>query len=258
MFCDDLAHRIPTNNSTGKFSMKANRQYSQLSNFKFDTTAYDHRTLDELIYSARQNLIELTRLINRLFEHHSRILVVRIDLRYRKEVHDIIPFEVVQMHRDQLLGDRRRHPEVFHGFLGYAWCLEYGEQEGGYHYHLLAFYNGAVRKDDIGIGMAISDLWSTITNDCGQCYISNFDKAKLEREGCLGIGMIHRNDVTLRVNLIEKVAAYITKKCSVFNIQSGRTDSGEFRTFSKSRMPKPLDPNVPRRGRPPASNGLAW
>lgn len=257
MFCDEQDHRTPINNSTGNFSMKTNPHYSQLSNFRFDTTAYDHRTLDEQIGSARRNLIELTRLINRLFEYHSRILVVRIDLRYRKEAHDIIPLEVVQMHREQLLGDRRRYPEVFHGLLGYAWCLEYGEQEGGCHYHLLAFYDGAVRRDDIGLGMAISDLWNTITDGYGQCYISNFDKAELERKGCLGIGMIHRNDVKLRVNLIEKVAAYITKKCSVFNIQSGRTDSGEFRTFSKSRMPEPLDPNVPRRGRPPASNGLS-
>lgn len=238
--------------------MNSNQQHSQLNNFQFNTTAYDHRTLDELIYSAKRNFIELAKLINRLFDYHSRILVVRIDLRYKKEVGDTVPLEVVQMHRDQLLGDRRNHPDVFEGLLGYAWCLEYGEQEGGYHYHLLALYNGAERRDDIGIGMAIRDLWDTITNGYGQCYISNFDKAKLEEQGCLGIGMIHRDNVILRVNLIEKVAPYITKKCTAFDIQSGRTESGDFRTFGKSQMPKPLDPNVPRRGRPPAPNGSAW
>jgi hypothetical protein len=229
-----------------------------MNNFKFNMIAYDHRTLDDLIYSARRNLIELTKLINRLFEIHSRMLVVRIDLNYKKEVRDTIPFEIVQMHRDQLLADKRNHPDEFKGLLGYAWGLEQGEKEGGYHYHLLAFYNGAERRDDIGIGMSLRDLWSTITGGYGQCYISNFDKEKLERDGCLGIGMIHRDDVSLRINLIEKVAAYITKKCTVFDIQSDRTDSGEFRTFGKSRMPKPLDPNVPRRGRPPASTGTAW
>lgn len=238
--------------------MNANHQHSQLNNFKFNTTTYDHRTLDELIYSARRNLVELTKLINRLFELHSRILVVRIDLRYKKEIADAVPLEIVQMHREQLLADRRSHPEVFEGMLGYAWCLEHGEQEGGYHYHLLALYNGAYRRDDIGIGMAIRDLWATITSSYGQCYISNFDKAKLEEQGCLGIGMIHRDNVMLRVNLIEKVAPYITKKCTAFDIQSGRTESGDFRTFGKSQMPKPLDPNVPRRGRPPATNGSAW
>ncbi len=234
--------------------MNEHQQSSNFSNFEFDTTAYDYRTLDELIHRAKRNLKELTKLINRLFERHSRILVVRIDLRYKKDVSQSVPLEIVQMHREQLLADRHNHPEVFDGLLGYAWCLEYGEQEGGYHYHLLALYNGAERREDIGIGMAIRDLWDTITNGYGQCYISNFDKAKLESQGNLGIGMIHRDNVTLRINLIEKVAAYITKKCTAFDIQSGRTDSGDFRTFGKSWMPKPLDPNAPRRGRPPASS----
>jgi hypothetical protein len=238
--------------------MSTSRQHYDFSNFEFDTTAYDHRTLDELLYLSKRNLTELTKLINRLFEHHSRMLVVRIDLRYKKSTFEEVPLEIVQMHREQLLGDRRSHPEVFEGLLGYAWGLEYGEQEGGYHYHFLAIYNGADRKDDIGIGMAIRDLWDTITNGNGQCYISNFDKAKLESQGNLGIGMIHRDNVLLRINLIEKVAAYITKKCTAFDIQSGRTDSGDFRTFGKSWMPKPLDPNIPRRGRPPTRNGESW
>ncbi len=80
----------------------------------------------------------------------------------------------------------------------------------------------------------------------------------MKSEGNLGIGMIHRGNVMLRINLIEKVETYITKKCTVFGIQSDRTDSGDFRTFGKSWMPKPLDPNVPRRGRPPTLNGASW
>jgi hypothetical protein len=253
--CNDRSQCIFSNYS-GNFDMNTNGQNSQFSHRTFDTTAYDHRTLSDLINSAKRNLVELSKLINRLFEHHSRILVVRIDLRYKKEVAEAVPLEVVQMHRELLLTDRRNNPEVFDGLLGYAWGFERGEQEGGYHYHLLAMYNGAIRRDDIGIGMAIRDLWGTITNGYGQCYISNFDKDKLEMQESLGIGMIHRDNMALRINLIEKVAAYITKKCSVFDLQSGRTDSGEFRTFGKSRMPTPLDPTIPRRGRPPVFNGL--
>ena len=130
----------------------------KISNSEFNTTAHDHRTLDELLPLSKRNLIGLTKLINRHFEYHSRILVVRIDLRYKKEVFEEVSFEMVQLHREQLLDDRRSYPVVFEGLLGYAWGLEYGEQEGGYHYHLLALYDGAVRRDDIGIGMAIRDL----------------------------------------------------------------------------------------------------
>lgn len=241
----------------GNFEMNTHPQSSEFNNFPFNTTAYDHRILDDLRYSSKRNLLELIKLINRSYEYHSRILWVRIDLRYQSGVGKNIPIEIVQMHREQLLADKRSHPGEFGDMLGYAWSLEYGEEEG-YHYHLLAFYHGADRRGDIGIGLALRDLWYRITNGYGQCYISNFDKEKLKKEGCLGIGMIERDDTELRINLIEKVAAYITKKCTAFDIESGRTESGDFRTFGKSRMPKPLDPNVPRRGRPPASNGSAW
>lgn len=231
--------------------MTNHQQHFDAKRYNFDQSVYESRTWHDLIHPARRNQRELTKLINRLFEYHSRLLVVRIDLGYQKDVADIIPLERVQMHHEQLLRDRRYHPEVFNALEGYAWGFERGEQEGGYHYHLLAIFNGARRYDDIGIGMAIRDLWSEITEGYGQCYISNFDKEKLDSEGKLGIGMIHRDNVQLRINLIERVAAYITKKCSRFAAQSGRTESGEFRTFGKSWMPKPLDTSVPRRGRPP-------
>lgn len=231
--------------------MDNHQQRFEANSYKFNLSVYESRTLDDLIHRARRNQRELTKLINRLFEHHSRLLVVRIDLRYRKDVADVIPLEMVQMHRDKLLLDRRNHPEVFDGLVGYAWGFERGEQEGGYHFHLLAIFDGARRCDGVGIGMAIRDLWGEITEGYGQCYISNFDKEKMDREGKLGIGMIRRYDEQLRINLIERVAAYLTKKCSTFDVQSDRTESGEFRTFGKSRMPKPIDTSVPRRGRPP-------
>lgn len=238
--------------------MSFNRYYDQLEGYNYDMTTYDHRTPKEFIPGARRNQVELIKLINRLFEHYSRMLVVRIDLRYKDGIGKIIPLETVQMHRDKLLADRRGHSNEFDDMVGYAWCLEYGEDEGGYHYHLLAFYNGADRRGDIGIGMALRDLWDTITGGYGQCYISNFDKEKLARDGCLGIGMINRNDITLRINLIEKVATYITKKCPMPTIESARTESGEFRTFGKIRMPSPIDPNIPRRGRPATFNGFVF
>jgi hypothetical protein len=227
------------------------QQRFEAASYEFNPSVYESRTLHDLIHRARRNQRELTKLINRLFEHHSRLLVVRIDLRYRKDAADVIPLEMVQMHRDKLLLDRRNHPEVFDGLVGYAWGFERGAQEGGYHFHLLAIFDGARRREDIRIGMAIRDLWSDITEGYGQCYISNFDKEKMESKGKLGIGMIHRDNARLRINLIENVGGYLTKKSSTFDIQSGSTESGEFRTFGKSWMPKPIDTSVPRRGRPP-------
>ena len=221
------------------------------SNYNFDKNCYSDRTLPGQHNKAKRNLMGLIDLINRLFEYHSRLLVVRVDLSYRTDCQTLITIDDVQKHRDLLLADRRENSKVFNGLVGYAWGLELGEQDGGYHYHLLAIYNGAIRKDDIGIGLAISSLWAEITNFYGRTYVSNFDKKMLAQNGCLGIGMIHRSDVQTRINLIERVAAYITKKCSIFDAESGRTESGSFRNFGRSWILKPVDSGSPRRGRPP-------
>ena len=208
-------------------------------------------TSSHLGHDAQRNLCELTRLIDLHFEYCSRILVVRIDLRYRKEVAAHIPQQVAHAHREKLLGDRRMFPSVFNHLLGYAWGLEWGEQEGGIHYHLLLLYDGAYRRDDVGIGLAVRALWKQITGEMGECYISNFDKEKFAQQGCLGVGMIHRDDAIKRINLVDYVAAYIVKRSSNVVIEAPDGFSEPFRVFGKSRMPKPIDPNVPRKGRRP-------
>ena len=225
-----------------------NNKHSTSYNFNI----YEDRIDEQQLAGSRRNLYELSELITRLFELHSRLLVVRMDLLYHSDVSQNIPIEHAQRHREELLGDRREYPEMFEGMVGYAWGLESGE-DTGYHYHFLFFYDGSRRQEDISIGLAIERLWKSITHDFGYCKISNFDKEKFANAGTLGIGMIHRDDIVTRTNLIERVAAYITKKCSAVDVRTGRTESGDFRRFGKSWMPRPLDPNVPRRGRPPAN-----
>lgn len=152
--------------------------------------------------------------------------------------------------------------EVSRGFLDTWWPTlgdfeHSSEHQRGYHYHLPRHLRRAHRRDDIGLGMAIGGRWSDITNGYGHCYVSNFDERKLAKQACLGIGMIHRNDVASRINLIEKVAAYITKKRSP-DIQSTARHRVTSVPFGKSWTPKPLDPNAPRRGRPPELPDQCW
>lgn len=235
--------------------MNRNEACTDFYNYPYQTSTYDDRMSDTQRYSAKRNLSGLVTLINRLFDHHSRILVVRIDLGYLEGVGESISLEYVQRHLNQLMGDRRCHSDIFDGLLGYAWGLEYGAHGAGYHIHLLSLFDGSVRRDDIGLGMSIANLWTNITDGLGRCYISNFDKAEMQRQGRLGIGMIHRNDVRFRVNLVEKVAAYITKRCSNFNTHTSELEHRNFRTFGKSQMPPPLDRNLSRLGRPPVHHG---
>lgn len=218
--------------------------------------------MTEIIYFDQynnKNHSSLGELINRLFEHRSRILIIRIDLGYKNEYRNSITLEVAQEHREHLLDNKRRNHSLFDHLLGYAWSFEHGscnydgESGTGYHHHLLLFYDGAHRREDIGLGMAIQDYWRrVITNGMGHCYISNFDKDRLAAQGCLGIGMIHRNDFDLRNNLLEHVAGYLTMESSMPPfIQSDRTATGGFRVFGRSQLWAPVDNNQPRRGRPP-------
>ena len=165
-------------NSLRQIDMDNHQQRFQAETYVFNHSRYNDRTPDFLIHRALRNQKELTKLINCLFEHHSRLLVVRIDLGYVKDSAGAISLEIAQRHREQLLTDRRNLHQVFNGLVGHAWGFELGEQKGGYHYHLLAIFDGSRRRDGVGICMAISDLWGEITGGHGRCYICNFDKKK--------------------------------------------------------------------------------
>ena len=187
--------------------MKVNSMNNfDFNNYQYDTSAYEDRTLHDLLHQSRRNLDDLIRLINRLFDYHSRLLVIRLNLSYNPEVAHSIPLEYAQRHRNLLLNYRRNYPDVYEGLLGFAWNFEKSEESGGYHYHMLFLFDGSVRRDDISVGQAIGNLWYSITEGYGMCNISNFDKRKFEINGTLGIGMIHRFDVQKRINLIERVA----------------------------------------------------
>lgn len=220
--------------------------------YDFDTSLYDHRTAPELLSASKRNLRGLIALVNRMFEHRSDILVVRVDLGYRSEFKGSVPLELAQLHRERLLADRRYYPDVFYGLMGYAWCLEPGEMSEGFHYHLIALYEGRLQKNAVGLGMGIKCLWEgDITGGIGHCSVINLDAHKFRKNGTLGIGMIHRDDFHARRNLVERVLPYITKKCEFDKVYSGLTETGDFRTFGKSQFLPPIDPNTPRRGRPP-------
>lgn len=218
----------------------------------FRNMPFYNRIPNERQTGSLSNYLDLVELINRLFERHSRLLVVRVDLKYRREFASMIPLETVQHHRDVFFHDYRHVGSVFEHLLGYVWGLEYGEDaDSGFHLHCIFFYNGDERREDISIGMAIDELWQHVTFDMGLVHVSNLDKERLARNGCLGIGMIHRSDELLRYNLVSRVAAYVAKGDTVFNDVSGRTESGRFRCFGRSWMPPSLNPNEPRRGRRP-------
>lgn len=229
-----------------------NDQHAYFTNYPYKRDIYSDLTHPIHKYSSSYLLNDCIEYINRIFYWNSQPLFVRVDLRYTQDFADSITIERIQLDRDRLLADRRNFPALFRGLLGYMWCLEVGEFRTGYHIHLLLIYDGTVRTSSINVVDELKPIWKyKITKGEGEVFSPNLQENQFAAKGTLGIGLIHRSDVRLRVNLIERVIAYIVKKSCNFQELSGSTLSGEFHTFGRGQMPAAVNPEQPRIGRPP-------
>ncbi len=159
---------------------------------------------------VRENLKSLQRYIDDLFDQYSKLLVVRVDLRYSKEYrescegHEVSPEHVRKCFNDFMHHFERQFPAK----VGYAWKLEYGPILG-YHYHFLVFFNGHEVREDETLGHMVGQRWAEKAEG-GSFWNCNIDKERYTKQGSLGIGMVRYNDDELRRNL-ERAASYLVK-----------------------------------------------
>lgn len=163
----------------------------------------------EFQYREECNSIKLQSYINKLLTHYSRLLFVRIDLsilQEHQENWDIENFsEALAILRNRIANQ----DGCYSSLQGYAWALEQGLTKG-YHCHLLLIYDGNQHQQDSALAMMVGQDWQTITMDQGMYYNCNLkeNKEKFERNGLLGIGMIHR-DPPLQVANAIRTANYL-------------------------------------------------
>ena len=148
------------------------------------------------------------KLVRRLFEKYNKLLVLRIDLSYRKELKDSITPEVAKSDLSRLLNNTRTNRTLFEFLVGYIWKLEYG-QDKGYHYHAIMFFNGSDVRNDYYRAMLIGEYWNNvITKGRGTYFNCNAKKHEYQH---IGIGMVRRNDFLTRDNLRNRVIKYLAK-----------------------------------------------
>lgn len=156
-----------------------------------------------------RGLASATEYLDCLYEHYSRILVLRIDFGFRTET-PMAPHPVILKEAQEHLArfmNNRRGKTLYASMVGYIWRLEYGKEKG-YHYHLFFFFDGAkVRKDEY-IANEIGADWIKVTDGKGIFYNCNAHKQKYKR---LGIGMISHDDLEKRANLLA-VLEYMYKE----------------------------------------------
>jgi hypothetical protein len=168
--------------------------------------------------TSYKNYNSMLSYIDKLFKNWARLLVVRVDLSYNAEIADIrrrerftmaehvSEFQQVQADLKRLF-DNRRHNKIFDDLLGYIWKLEYGVTRG-YHYHVIFFFDGSIRRGDISIGKQIGEHWNeNITQGRGAYFNVNGSKCRYQNDIR---GAVNYSDTEARKGLMY-LAKYFSK-----------------------------------------------
>lgn len=163
-------------------------------------------------YQESQNRNNLANYVGNLTTHYSRLLFVRIDLKYAQQTSHHVSIENFDDHMNklrELIGNKKT---CFEHLQGNAWAIEQGGINGGLHCHLLLMFDGSKRDNDWYLAKEIGEKWKMITAGLGE-YYSYHDpeiKQQYQQYGKLGIGMIHRDNLQEVENAIAS-ALYLTK-----------------------------------------------
>ena len=182
----------------------------------------------------------LTGFVDSLFEKHSRLIVVRVDVGYRRE-HGDMQLDDVKEHRTALLG-KRRSDSLFEHLVGYCWKLEYGPLKR-YHYHMLFFFDGAKVREDMSLARLIGQRWvKTVTNGKGTYYNCNAGAQKRYKFNAMGA--LRHNDAE-KMQGLRHVVNYVTKIDDLVAFQVPE----KTHTFGRTTLSRDTGPS---RGRPRA------
>lgn len=180
-----------------------------LRRFREEAQSVAHkRQLRNFQRAASKNLKGALDYVDSLFDHHARLLVVRVDLSWQKDFvkNQTITTDIARLHRQRLFKRVQSHP-LFQHCLGYIWKLEYGRYKG-FHYHTCFFFDGSKVRGDVTLSKRIGESWKNeVTGGQGLYFNCNAIASTYIRSG---IGDIHYTDQTKRA-ILQKAIGYIAK-----------------------------------------------
>lgn len=194
------------------------------------------KSVSEFIKGSVRNKKRAENYREYLFNNYSRLLIVRVDLSYRKEISRKVTPDILNKHRSDLYQAMQSEP-LFQHCVGYIFKLEYGHVKG-FHYHCLFFFNGRNVRRDIILAKCIGEFWQhKITEEAGIYYNCNYFK---ERYEISGIGMVHRNDSNKQEGL-KRAINYICKSDQWVKLQVPRMKRTFWRGTIKNSKKKKQD-----------------
>lgn len=174
--------------------------------FDFETTNVSQATPEPYLglkQCRRQKSFE--EYIDTLFNRHSKLLVIRVDLHYRMDIPHTKTIGDVVKDFTHYRNCERWINDIYEGKVGYARLIEYGQGKG-FHIHYMVFYDGSKRRADAWIADRIGALWNRSTQGLGYHWNCNTQDYDIR-----AIGMLHRNQYFLINHLKSVVAKYLTK-----------------------------------------------
>jgi len=193
--------------------------------------------------SIERNITASSLYITRQFDSCARLLVLRLDLGYKKGARP--DFATAEGDLARFFANRR-HNRLFLGLRGYVVKVEFGIDHG-IHFHLLLFFDGSIRAKhaDAYLCEQLGEYWNnTVTKRRGRYWNGNSktEKEKYAVLKALAVGKIHATDEHTRSNIL-KVIKYFCKKEQFFKPKT----SPKAKLLRKGAMPSL--PSV-KRGRP--------
>jgi|GEM_PF-898967 len=184
---------------------------------------------------ANQRYVDYCRYADALFNDCARLLVLRIDLFYKKDCPNGVGMRDITEDLNHLLENKRCN-SMFDFMKGYIAKLEYGIDKG-FHWHVIFFFDGSKRNNSGHIHLAenIGQYWEDIiTPDRGAYWNVNANAHTYEKLGRCGIAVINWDDDDLRSNLKEHVIGYLCKVDQFIKPKCG----AEIRRFRRGNPPK--------------------
>ncbi|MBL0600262.1 inovirus-type Gp2 protein [Aeromonas jandaei] len=211
-----------------------NALYAFLREFK---SKVHRKYLNNLKRVQSRNQRSISTYVNSLFDQHAKLLVIRLDIGYRKAYYDQLTLDLVTNDRNGYL---RRVQNKYPALVGYIWKLEFGVDRR-FHTHITFIFNGAVHQRDISLSRVLGELWEDMSDNNGSYFNCQVRREDYREWGTDGIGMVHYSDTTKRINLINALG-YLTKLDTqvLAVLPAGR------RTFGRMERPS----RQPRLGRP--------
>ncbi len=163
------------------------------------------RRVSDRSYQTKQNAQSMMEYAQSLHRSYARLLVVRVDFAYFLDSQYLVGIDRVYQHLE-IMRYYRDKLALFEHLVGSAWCLEQGESKG-YHIHAVYYFKGSQHQNDWYMAKQIGELWGRVTEGLGTYHNCNTpaEKAKHERRGKLGVGMIYRDETVACKNSISAV-----------------------------------------------------